>query len=101
MENLHCASWLVGAVTFFKVSILVTFSRSQFLGLLKKCQTPLAVAFVLSIPAKGWSNTSCRMDMDHASPLDIFFEDPQNSVCAKFSFTAIDSISILFLMIEQ
>ena len=42
---------------------------------LQKCQTPLAVTFVLSTPTKGWSNTGCPMDVDHASLLYILFED--------------------------
>ena len=105
MENPHGASWFVGAVTFFKVSILVTFSRSQFFWLfqglnsydfLQKCQTPLAVIFVLSTPTKGWSNTGCPMDVDHASLLYILFED-QRIVFAKSFLTVIfPQLSIVF-----
>ena len=70
---------------FFKVSILVTFQGLNSYDFLQKCQTPLAVIFVLSTSTKGWSNTGCPMDVDHASLLYILFED-QRIVFAKSLF---------------
>ena len=70
---------------FFKVSILVTFQGLNSYDFLQKCQTPLAVISVLSTPTKGWSNTGCPMDVDHASLLYVLFED-QRIVFAKSFF---------------
>ena len=54
---------------------------------LQKCQTPLAVIFVLSTPTKGWSNTGCPMDVDHASRLYILFEDQRIVFAKSFLFS--------------
>ena len=81
------------------------FSRSQFLWLfqglnsydfLQKCQTPLAVTFVLSTPTKGWSNTGCPMDVDHASLLYILFEDQIIVFAKSFFRSTFSQPSIVF-----
>ena len=81
------------------------FQGLNFYDFLQKCQTPLVVIFVLSTPTKGWSNTGCPMEVDHASLLYILFKDQRIAFAKSFFavnfFTAIDSILILFLMIDQ